>query len=125
MNRTNLLILAGFFTLCTTVSAGVTTTTETPKTDDEETNSRDLFSLETNYTFSGDFQQSEFGEGTSLYNDFSYDHRFLLKGNWYFRTGVEYERYDFGGTANGLPGHLQAIYGHLAIEYVLHDRAGF
>ena len=48
------------------------------------------------------------GDGDSLYNDFSYDHRFLITGKWYFRAGVEYERYDFGGTDNGLPDHLQA-----------------
>jgi hypothetical protein len=53
-----------------------------------------------------------------------YDHRFLIKGNWYFRAGVEYERYDFGGSDNGLPDHLQALYGHLALEYDLKDTAG-
>ena len=51
----------------------------------------------------------------------AYDHRFLITGNWYFRAGVEYERYDFGGSDNGLPDHLQALYGHLALEYVVKD----
>ena len=37
---------------------------------------------------------------------------------------VEYERYDFGGTDNGLPDHLQAAYGHLALEYVVKDFPG-
>ena len=55
---------------------------------------------------------------------FAYDHRFLIKGNWYFRAGVEYERYDFGGSDNGLPDHLQALYGHLALEYDVKDTAG-
>ena len=90
----------------------------------KDENSRDLFSLETTYTLSSDFKDSRFGHGDSFYGDFSYDHRFLITGKWYFRTGVEYERLDFGGTSNGLPDHLQAAYGHLAIEYVVKDHAG-
>src|SRR5216110_3670076 len=91
----------------------------------EEENSRDLFSDDGVYTFRSDFKnEPRLGEGDSLYNDFSYDHRFLITGKWYFRVGVEYERYDFGGTDNGLPDHLQAASGHLAIEYVSHDFAG-
>lgn len=84
-------------------------------------NSRDLFNYETTYTFESDFKESKLGDGDSLYNDFSYDHRFLITGKWYFRAGVEYERYDFGGTNNGLPDHLQAATGHLALEYVVKD----
>ncbi len=92
---------------------------------DEEKNSLDLFSYDGVYTFRSDFKnEPRLGEGDSLYNDFSYDHRFLITGKWYFRTGFEYERYDFGGTDNGLPDHLQAVYGHLAIEYVVKDHAG-
>jgi hypothetical protein len=87
-------------------------------------NSHDLFYYETTYTFDSDFKESKLGHGDSLYDDFSYDHRFLIRGNWYFRAGVEYERYDFGGTDNGLPDHLQAAYGHLALEYVVKDFAG-
>jgi hypothetical protein len=89
-------------------------------------NSHDLFYFESLYTLRSDFKNEEgrLGEGDSFYNDFSYDHRFLVTGKWYFRAGFEYERYDFGGTDNGLPDHLQAIYGHLAIEYVVKDHAG-
>src|SRR5438270_9454969 len=87
-------------------------------------NSQDIFSYETTYTFSSDFKESRLGHGDSLYNDFSYNHRFLITGKWYFRLGFEYERFDFGGSANGLPNHLQAIYDHLAIEYVIKDHAG-
>jgi hypothetical protein len=90
----------------------------------EEENSHDLFSSETTYTFDSDFKESKLGHGDSLYNDFSYDHRFLITGKWYFRVGVEYERHDFGGSDNGLPDHLQAAYGHLAFEYVVKDHAG-
>lgn len=87
-------------------------------------NSHDLFSYETTYTFDSDFTESKLGHGNSLYNDFSYDHRFLITGKWYLRLGVEYERYDFDGTNNGLPDHLQAATGHIAIEYVVKDFPG-
>jgi hypothetical protein len=87
-------------------------------------NSRDLFNYETTYTFNSDFKESKLGDGDSLYNDFSYDHRFLITGKWYFRAGVEYERYDFGGTDNGLPDHLQAASAHLALEYVVKNFPG-
>src|SRR6266508_5125795 len=93
-----------------------------PKPADE--NSHNLFHYETTYTFQSDFEESKLGHGDSIYNDFAYDHRFLIKGNWYFRAGVEYERYDFGGTDNGLPDHLQTVHALLALEYVVHDHAG-
>ena len=87
-------------------------------------NSHNLLYWETTYTFDSDFKESKLGHGSSLYDDFSYDHRFLITGKWYFRAGVEYERYDFGGTDNGLPDHLQAASTHLALEYVVKDFAG-
>ncbi len=93
-----------------------------PKPADE--NSHNLFNYETTYTFQSDFEESKLGHGDSIYNDFSYDHRFLITGKWYFRAGVEYERYDFGGSDNGLPDHLQGLYGHLALEYVVKNHAG-
>ncbi|MGC1322347.1 MAG: hypothetical protein WA849_09210 [Candidatus Udaeobacter sp.] len=86
--------------------------------------SHDIFSYETTYTFSSDFKESKLGDGDSLYDDFSYDHRFLITGKWYLRLGVEYERYDFNGTDNGLPDHLQAASGHIAFEYVVKDSPG-
>ncbi len=91
-----------------------------------EQNSRDLFDYELDYTGGSSFfdDHGKFGHGDSLYNDFSYAHRFLIKGNWYFRAGVEYERFDFGGTDNGLPDHLQTVHALLALEYVVHDHAG-
>ncbi|HXM74275.1 MAG TPA: hypothetical protein VN904_03285 [Chthoniobacterales bacterium] len=92
----------------------------------EDENSHDLFSTESIYTLRSDFRDDhgKLGRGDSLYDDFSYDHRFLITGKWYFRLGVEYERFDFGGTDNGLPDHLQAAYGHVALEYIVHDHAG-
>src|SRR5207237_7570680 len=95
-----------------------------PSPSPADENSHDLFYYETTYTFDSDFKESKLGHGDSLYNDFSYDHRFLITGKWYFRAGVEYDRYDFGGTDNGLPDHLQTVHALLAVEYVVHDHAG-
>ena len=105
------------------VVAGTGTFQARPSPSPADENSHDLFSWETTYTFSSDFKESKLGHGDSLYDDFTYDHRFLLTGKWYLRLGVEYERYDFGGTNNGLPDHLQAAYGHLAVEYIVKDFA--
>jgi hypothetical protein len=115
-----------FFFLAAVAStlAGPTTFEPQPSPSPADENSHDLFYYETTYTFRSDFKESKLGHGDSLYDDFSYDHRFLITGKWYLRAGVEYERYDFGGTDNGLPDHLQAAYGHLALEYVVKDHAG-
>ena len=103
--------------------AGTVTFEAQPGPTPEEENSRDLFWYETTYTFRSDFKESKLGHGDSIHNNFSYDHRFLITGNWYFRAGVEYERYDFGGTDNGLPDHLQAAMAHVGVEYVIKNHA--
>jgi hypothetical protein len=113
-----------FLASITSALAGTASFEARPSPTPPDENSHDLFSWETTYTFDSDFKESKLGHGDSLYDDFSYDHRFLLTGKWYFRAGVEYERYDFDGTDNGLPDHLQAAYGHLALEYVVKDHAG-
>lgn len=119
-------VLCATSLLIVTSSALASTETEIqPSATPTDQNSHDLFATETTFTFQSDFRNApKLGHGDSLYDDFSYDHRFLIQGNWYFRAGVEYERFDFGGTDNGLPDHLQAAYGHLAIEYIVHDHAG-
>ncbi len=124
MKKIRLVFLTLFLGTTLPALSGTTASEAQPSATPEEQNSRDLFATETTYTLDSDFRESKLGHGDSLYNDFSYDHRFLITGNWYFRAGVEYERFDFGGTDNGLPDHLQAIYGHLALEYIMHDHAG-
>ena len=119
----NLVILIVCLGVGSTV-AGTATFVAQPSPTPADENSHDLFSYETTYTFDSDFHESKMGHGDSLYNDFSYDHRFLITGKWYLRLGVEYERYDFDGTNNGLPDHLQAAYGHIAVEYVVKDFPG-
>jgi hypothetical protein len=114
----------GLFLSAASAFAGTTTFEAQPSPKPEEETSHDLFSFETTYTFRSDFKESKLGHVDSLFNDFSYDHRFLITGRWYFRAGVEYERYDFGGTDNGLPDHLQAAMAHVAVEYIIKDHAG-
>jgi hypothetical protein len=115
------------FFICLFLSASAfagTPTFETqPSPKAAEETSHDLFSYETTYTFRSDFKESKLGHVNSLFNNFSYDHRFLITGRWYFRAGFEYDRYDFGGTDNGLPDHLQAAMAHVALEYIVKDHA--
>ena len=116
-----------------------------PSPTDENKNSTEIFNYETTYTGNSDFKdyRGKFGDGDSVYNDFSYAHRFLITGNWYLRLGAEYERFDFGGdngpnhlatpgclscgiigSNNGLPDHLQTVHALIAYEYIVHDHAG-
>jgi hypothetical protein len=126
MKQIRLLFLTLFLAAIGSALAGTAPDLEAqPSPAPKDENSHDLFSQETTYTLESDFRnERRLGDGDSLYNDVSYDHRFLITGKWYFRTGVEYERFDFDGTDNGLPDHLQSVYGHVAVEYVVKDHAG-
>src|SRR5881275_3654147 len=127
MNNVRLALTVGFLSLISPVLAGTGLELQPgPSPSEENKNSTEIFNYETVYTGNSDFQnyRGKFGDGDSLYNDFSYAHRFLITGKWYFRAGVEYERFDFGGTNNGLPDHLQTAHALLALEYVVHDHAG-
>src|SRR5438094_5320338 len=126
MKNKRLFFISLLVGVATSVFAGTSTYEVQPSPTPAEENHRDLFDYEMDYTFSSHFYdvRGDFGHGDSLYNDFSYAHRFLITGKWYFRAGVEYERFDFGGTDNGLPDHLQTVHALLALEYVVHDHAG-
>src|SRR6266853_516390 len=125
MKNIRLFFISLFLGAATSILAGVEAVPQPAPTPADE-NHRDLFDYEMDYTFSSNFYDvhGNFGHGDSLYNDFSYAHRFLITGKWYFRAGVEYERFDFSGTDNGLPDHLQTVHALLALEYVVHDHAG-
>src|SRR5215467_1752585 len=138
MNRLNLALTVAFLSLVSLAYAEPEPELKaalSPAPTDENKNSTELFNYETVYTGKSDFQHYDgrFGDGDSLYNDFSYAHRFLISGNWYLRLGVEYERFDFGGDNgsnhlsptglvlggnNGLPDHLQTIHALIAYEYI-------
>jgi len=126
MKNIRLFFISLFLAVGVSAIAGPPTYEALPSPTPADENHRDLLDYELDYTFSSHFYdvRGDFGHGDSLYNDFSYAHRFLITGKWYFRAGVEYERFDFGGTDNGLPDHLQTVHALLAVEYVVHDHAG-
>jgi hypothetical protein len=128
MNRLHLALTVALLTAGPSMMAGTSVELRqpSPSPTDENKNSTELFEYETTYTGNSDFKDygGKLGDGDSLYNDISYAHRFLITGNWYLRLGVEYERFDFNGTNNGLPDHLQTIHALLAYEYIVHDHAG-
>src|SRR5438093_11468089 len=126
MKNIRLFFISLFLAAGVSAIAGPPTYEALPSPTPADENHRDLFDYEMDYTFSSSFYDvhGDFGHGDSLYNDISYSHRFLITGKWYFRAGVEYERFDFGGTDNGLPDHLQTVHAQLALEYVVHDHAG-
>jgi hypothetical protein len=126
-NSLRLALTLGLLSLGSPLFAGTGLELQPAQSSDTNKNSTELFDYETVYTFNSNFKDDHhnaFRDGDSLYNDFSYAHRFQISGNWYFRAGIEYERFDFGGSANGLPDHLQTIHALLAYEYIVHDHAG-
>src|SRR5436853_4131919 len=126
MKKIRLFFISLFLGVAAPVIAGTPTYDVQPSPTPADANHIDLLDNELDYTGNSSFfdDHGKFGNGDSLYNDFSYAHRFLITGKWYFRAGVEYERFDFDGTNNGLPDHLQTVHALLALEYVVHDHAG-
>src|SRR6266481_2439117 len=128
MNRLALVLtVSSFYTALSALAGTAMELQPAPSpSEDENKNSTEIFNYETTYTGKSDYKdyRGKFGDGDSLYNDISYSHRFLITGNWYLRLGAEYERFDFGGTNNGLPDHLQTLHALLAYEYIVHDHAG-
>src|SRR5437588_1201268 len=126
MKNIRLVFITLLLGVATSLFAGAPTYEVQPSPTPADENHRELFDYELDYTGNSSFfdDHGKFGNGDSLYNDFSYAHRFLITGKWYFRAGVEYERFDFDGTNNGLPDHLQTVHALLAVEYVVKDHAG-
>jgi hypothetical protein len=84
--------------------------------------SHDIISVDTTYTGESNVRNATIrGKQDSTYTDFNYGHRFQIEGNWYMRLGVEYQRYDFGGSVAPLPQHLQSLNAIIAYEYVVQD----
>src|SRR6266478_9534612 len=85
MNSLRLALTVGFLSLISPVLAGTGPELQPgPSPSDENKNSTEIFNYETVYTGNSDFKdyRGKFGDGDSLYNDFSYAHRFLITGNW-------------------------------------------
>src|SRR5438046_9847107 len=122
MNNIRLFFISLFLGAATSLLAGVEAVPQPAPTPAEE-NHLSLFDYEMDYTFSSNFYdvRGDFGHGDSLYNDFSFAHRFLITGKWSFRAGVEYERFDFVGADNGLPDHLPTEHPPPDVGYVVHD----
>ena len=88
----------------------------------------DLFKVEGGDTFESQLHQggTDYGKQDAFELDAEYSHRFLIKGNWYFRAGVDYNRFEFGDTSAPVPDHLQSIAALFSIEYCVHgDRGAF
>ena len=84
MKSLNLLLVLCLLALASSVYAGSPELQPAPSpSQDENKNSTEIFDYETTYTGNSDFQKygGKFGDGDSLYNDFSYAHRFLITGN--------------------------------------------
>src|SRR5437660_9063256 len=126
MKNIRLFFISLFLSVAASAVAGPPTFEAQPSPTPADENHRELFDYELDYTGTSSFfdDHGKFGNGNSLYNGFSYAHRFLITGKWYFRAGVEYERFDFDGTNNGLPDHLQTVHALLALEYVAKDFPG-
>src|SRR6266511_6494 len=126
MKNIRLYFISVFLSAAVSAFDGPPTYELQPSPTPAEENHRELFEYGLDYTGGRSFydDHGKFGHGDSLYNDFSYARRCLITGKWYFRAGVEYERFDFDGTNNGLPDHLQTIHALLALEYIVKDHAG-
>ncbi len=79
----------------------------------------DLLDIEGGYVFESDLNHGgSFGKQDALQSQFAYAHRFLITGNLYVRAGLEYNRFDFGGTNAPVPVHLQSMAGVIGIDYM-------
>lgn len=101
---------------------------EPPITTSSETTEKvpiDIFETENGFVFQSDLNHGgSFGKQYEAQTELEYAHRFLLSGNWYLRTGLLYDRFDFGKTDAPVPVHLQAMAGIIGIDYMHGDDVG-
>ena len=85
----------------------------------------DIFTLESTYTGASTVRPAfPTAQQNAVHTDFNFGRRFPVTGQWYLRLGVEYDRYDFGGSPSFLPQHLQGASAVIAYEYVIQGFAG-
>ncbi|MDQ6859766.1 MAG: hypothetical protein M3032_01225 [Verrucomicrobiota bacterium] len=95
------------------------TTTTTEKT------TLDIFDLDATYVWESDITNGRnYGKQDALEFGAGYSHRFLLRGNWYLRGGLEYHRFDFSSTFAPLPDHLQSVAAVVSLEYMVGNDVG-
>jgi len=98
---------------------------QTPETNGDQKVPIDTLELETGYVFQSDLNHGgSHGAQDEVENSFSYTHRFQITGNWYFRGGLAYQRFDFGNTDAPVPVHLQSGAAILSIDYMHGDDIG-
>ena len=121
------LILLGFAVSLNQAHAGEQTYSATStSTSVEEETALDIIRLDSSYVFASELD-NDFGPSTDqdvLQNIFEYSHRFRLAGRIYLRTGVGYERFDFGETAAPVPEHLHSISAFVGLEYMVGNDIG-
>jgi len=77
---------------------------------------RTVFETKISYVFGSALE--DFGAQDAFQTEVKAARRFLLRGNFYLRLGVEYQRFDFGQTDAPVPDHLQSFAGVIGIEYM-------
>ncbi len=93
---------------------------------------RFVLTLRSDYDFRSDFKPRRHVDGTTsgdaFHADVEADYRIPLPwqwpgkdcGQWYFRLGVDHERFDFGKSGPlPLPDTLQSVSGVIAVEYLV------
>ena len=106
-------------------SASIRGQVESISEEKTEAVSLDLFEMESSYVFGSDLHRGgSFGDQDALQNSFSYGHRILLQGHLYLHLGIDYSRFDFGGTAAPVPDHLQSVAAVIGVDYMHNNDVG-
>lgn len=93
-----------------------------PQTVSEETVPHTIFESKHGYVFGSDL--GGFGQQDVFQTEIEVARRFQLKGNFYLRLGLAYNRFDFGSTGAPVPDHLQSVAGIIGIDYMRGKHVG-
>lgn len=122
MKKFSLLVLSACFSLSLARAGSV----ETHFVSDDQKTPLDLFSLEGGYVFESKLtdDNARYGKQDAFEVEAEYSHRFHISGKWYFRAGLNYNRFDFGGTSAPVPDRLESVGGLFSIEYCVDGERG-
>ena len=102
MSRSLFALLALAGGVSTSLFAGVIVNDKGTAAPDDDKVPLNLFNSEYNFVNSSSLHGSGSGNGqgdqNASFEDVSYSRRIQIKDNFYFRIGVDYQRYDFGST---------------------------